>query len=434
MPDTGLARASTQQAGPNDDSLDRAYRRTRALSEQLAEPLGPEDQTVQAMADASPTKWHLGHVTWFFETFVLRRFAPGYQVFDERFAYIFNSYYEAAGPRHPRPERGMLTRPTVAEVMAYRYHVDAAMAEFLGGSDGAGDSEVAALVELGINHEQQHQELLLTDILYLFSLSPLYPTYRAAAPKGQDGAVPALDWHEFEGGIHEIGHAGGGFAYDNEGPRHQILLRPFRLASRPVTNGEWQAFIDDGGYRRPEYWLSDGWATVRREGWTAPLYWQRGEGDRQQAMMTLGGLQPLDLNAPVVHVSYYEADAYAAWAGKRLPTEAEWEVAAAGLEPAGNTLGSALLWPAVADASKGLKQMFGDVWEWTQSPYTAYPGFRAPAGAVGEYNGKFMSNQMVLRGGSCVTPDGHVRATYRNFFYPHQRWQFMGLRLAEDVA
>ena len=426
------------------DGLRERFQRTRALSESLAEPLSPEDQTVQAMPDASPTKWHLAHTTWFFETFILEPFHPGYRVYDRRFAYLFNSYYEGAGPRHPRPDRGMLTRPPVAEVLSYRRHVDAAMGTLLA-ADPAGDRvEVAELVELGLHHEQQHQELLLTDVLNLFSRNPLRPAYREEARRSGAAEAPALRWREEEGGVRCIGHDGSGFRYDNETPRHEVFVHPFRLASRPATNAEWMAFMDDGGYRRPELWLSDGWAAAREEDWHAPLYWELGERG-EYAVMTLNGLLPVDPGAPVAHVSYYEADAFARWAGKRLPTEAEWEIAAGKRRVQGNTLGSGFLRPVPALAAKShydnanddgddLVQMFGDVWEWTQSPYTAYPGFRVPEGTVGEYNGKFMCNQMVLRGGSCVTPDGHVRATYRNFFYPRQRWQFAGVRLAEDVS
>ncbi len=421
--------------------LRQRFRRTRALTERLAAPLSPEDQTVQAMDDASPTKWHLAHTAWFFETFVLGRFQPGYGVYDERFAYLFNSYYEGAGPRHPRPDRGMLTRPTVDAVLAYRRHVDAAMDSLLGSTVDEHGAEIADLVELGIHHEQQHQELLLTDVLYLFSRNPLRPTYRADLRSNSSTEDPALHWRDLVGGVRCMGYDGPGFRYDNETPRHEVLVRPYRLASRPVTNAEWMAFMEDGGYRKPELWLSDGWATVQAEGWRTPLYWQRGE-EGGYTVLTLGGPLPVDPRAPVNHISYYEADAFARWSGKRLPTEAEWEIAAGDRQPRGNTLGADLLRPVPAAANtddvnandNGLTQMFGDVWEWTQSPYTPYPGFRAPEGAVGEYNGKFMCNQMVLRGGSCATPDGHIRATYRNFFYPHQRWQFAGLRLAEDAV
>jgi ergothioneine biosynthesis protein EgtB len=406
------------------------FARVRAQSQALAAPLADEDQVVQSMPDCSPTKWHLAHVSWFFETFLLLPHLPGYEVKDPQFGYLFNSYYEAAGARHPRFRRGLITRPTVAEVAAYRAHVTDAMNRLLEGADEARWRELAPLVEIGVNHEEQHQELILMDILNLFSCNPLKPAYRPSQRGAVDEAAP-LAWSEFEGGIHAIGHEGHGFAYDNEGPRHEVLLRPFRLATRAVTNGEWLDFMEDDGYRRADLWLADGWATVQREGWTAPLYWE--ETDAGWEAMTLAGQRALDRDAPVCHVSFYEAEAFARWRGKRLPSEAEWEVAAGDARPVGNTLGSGLLRPRAAEAVQGRPaQMFGDVWEWTSSPYGPYPGYRPPAGAIGEYNGKFMCNQMVLRGGACVTPDGHVRATYRNFFYPHQRWAFAGLRLAED--
>jgi ergothioneine biosynthesis protein EgtB len=416
-------------------ALDHHYHDTRRTTQTIAAALAPEDQVLQSMPDASPTKWHLAHTTWFFEAFLLVPFLPRYRVYDARFAYLFNSYYEAVGARHPRPERGLLSRPTVAEVADYRAHVDAAMADLLAASESEGEGRMAPLIRLGIAHEQQHQELILTDILHAFALNPLRPAYRLGRRQPPPHRAAPGGWIRQTGGIVQIGHTGDSFAFDNETPCHPQLLRPFRLASRLVTNGEWRAFIGDGGYRTPQLWLSDGWAKVVEEGWRAPLYWQAGEEPGEQ--MTLSGLQPIDDDAPVCHVSFYEADAFARWAGKRLPTEAEWEVAAGKLPPAGNTLGSAALQPLPAGSSDRdqprLMQMFGDVWEWTQSPYRPYPGFTPAGGAVGEYNGKFMCNQFVLRGGSCVTPDGHIRATYRNFFYPHQRWQFSGVRLAEDA-
>ncbi|MCG8562303.1 MAG: ergothioneine biosynthesis protein EgtB [Hyphomicrobiales bacterium] len=403
---------------------------TRRLSLDLAEPLSDEDQVVQAMEDASPTKWHLAHSTWFFERFVLAGFAPGYRVFDESFEYCFNSYYEAVGPRHPRPQRGLLTRPGASQVRAYRAHVDEALEALLSDGSDALPDKAQALIALGIYHEQQHQELLLTDILSLFAANPLKPAYRAPAPAAVPADQAPLAWIAFPGGVREVGHDGRGFAYDNEGPRHEVLLQPFKLASRAVTNGEWQAFMDDGGYETSALWLSDGWLTVQSEGWEAPLYWERGDDGWEQ--MGLRGLQPVDPAAPVRHVSYFEADAFARWAGKRLPSEFEWEVAAEGLPVEGRMLDMSVLRPLPAPSDgDGLQQMFGDVWEWTHSAYAPYPGFAAAEGALGEYNGKFMCNQFVLRGGACTTPEGHVRRTYRNFFYPQQRWQFTGLRLAE---
>jgi ergothioneine biosynthesis protein EgtB len=412
----------------NVPSLETRLMATRALSCELAAPLSDEDQVVQAMDDASPTKWHLAHTTWFFEAFVLKRFLPDYRVFDERFEYCFNSYYESVGPRHPRPKRGLLTRPSAGEVRAYRIFVDEALARLF---ETELRPEAEELIELGINHEQQHQELLLTDILALFAAEPLKPAYRETGPGVAVSGQAPLKFVAFDGGIFEVGHDGSGFAYDNEGPRHEELIRPFKLASRLVTNAEWIEFIEDGGYETPTLWLADGWNTVRTQGWTGPLYFEKADGGYLQ--MSLMGLRPVDPAAPVTHVSYYEADAFARWAGYRLPTEFEWEVASASVSVEGRTLGKGHLRAMPAQGGAGLEQMFGDVWEWTASAYLPYPGFKAAPGAVGEYNGKFMCNQFVLRGGSCVTPEGHMRRTYRNFFYPHQRWQFMGLRLAADA-
>ena len=373
----------------------------RRLTEQLAAPLSAEDQTVQSMPDASPTKWHLAHTTWFFETFVLRPHARDYRMFDPAYEYLFNSYYEAVGPRHPRPQRGMITRPGVEKILAYRRHVSDAMADLL----TSGDNWIDELVELGLHHEQQHQELLLMDAKHLLAQNPLRPVYQTIAePKAE---VQPLAWREFEGGMVEIGHDGAGFAFDNEGPRHRVWLEPFALAARPVSCGEYLAFMEDGGYRRPEFWLSAGWDCVDQRGWQAPLYWER-EGEGWQ-VFTLSGMNPIDPARPVCHVSAYEAAAYAKWADKRLPREQEWETGAGAVEG------------------------IGQVWEWTASPYVAYPGYREPAGAIGEYNGKFMANQMVLRGGCAATPAGHMRTTYRNFFPPDARWMFGGLRLAEDL-
>ena len=403
----------------------------RRRSLDLAEPLSAEDQCIQSMPDVSPTKWHLAHTTWFFETFILRPFADGYKTFHPDYGFLFNSYYEQVGPRHERPKRGLLSRPPLGDVLAYRAYVEEALADFLAAP--AGDrSSVRDLLELGCHHEQQHQELLLTDIKHVLSCNPLKPAYQP--PRPRDAArTRTWDWVEHGGGLVEIGHGGDDFAFDCEGPRHKVWLDPFKLASRPVTNGEYLAFIRDGGYRRPELWLSDGWAACRLHGWQAPLYWEPVEGRDDWRIFTLAGLRPLDPDAPVCHVSFFEADAYARWAGRRLPMEAEWEVVATPLTPAGNFAGTREHHPVPARGD-GLRQIYGDVWEWTASAYRPYPGFKPVEGAVGEYNGKFMSGQMVLRGGSCVTPEGHVRPTYRNFFYPVDRWQFTGIRLADDCA
>lgn len=405
---------------------------TRALTVELASPLSAEDMGGQAMDDASPTKWHLAHTSWFFETFVLTEFLDGYSRFDEAFDYCFNSYYDSVGARHPRPKRGLLTRPSLDRVLDYRRHVDAGL-ETLIARGLAPDGEPARLIEVGLNHEQQHQELMLTDILSLFAANPLRPSYRPARPQATGARPETLRWIEFPGGVRRIGSDGEAFAWDNETPRHDALVHPFRIADRLVSNAEWLEFIADDGYRTPSLWLSDGWATVEREGWRAPLYWERRDGE--WFAMTLEGLQRLAFDAPVANVSFYEADAFARWAGKRLPTEFEWEVAAADAPIVGNLLSTAILRPlAPTQERRGSpRQMFGDVWEWTQSAYLPYPGYRQPRGALGEYNGKFMCDQHVLRGGSCVTPAGHVRATYRNFFYAHQRWQFSGLRLAAEI-
>jgi ergothioneine biosynthesis protein EgtB len=398
--------------------LDR-FLAVRRQTEALAEPLSPEDQTVQSMADASPTKWHLAHTTWFFETFLVKPQLAGYRAFDPAYEYLFNSYYEAVGPRHPRPQRGLITRPGVEEIAAYRRHVSQAMVQLI--DSGRGD---AGIIELGLHHEQQHQELILMDIKHALSLNPLYPAYAAENAPATTGAP--LRWLDFEGGLFEIGRGDGGFAFDNEGPRHRAWVDPFALATRLVTCGEFAAFIADGGYRRPEFWLSAGWECVNQRGWQAPLYWH------EDGVFTLAGLRPRRSEEPVCHVSFYEAAAYAKWARKRLPREQEWEIAAGEAALDGNLLEDGVLHPAPA-AGDGLAQMIGDLWEWTASPYVAYPGYREPAGAIGEYNGKFMANQMVLRGGCAATPRDHIRATYRNFFPPDARWMFAGIRLAEDL-
>jgi ergothioneine biosynthesis protein EgtB len=406
------------QAGHHDRGLTApGYAEVRAFTEALAAPLSPEDQTVQSMPDVSPTKWHRAHTSWFFETFVLAPNVPGHRVFDEAYGYLFNSYYEAVGPRHARVERGLLSRPGASEIGAYRLHVDEAMGELL---DGALPPAVADLVELGLHHEQQHQELLLMDIKHVLSVNPMRPAYCLVDHKPYEAS--ALGWIDHDGGLVEIGARDEGldrsFAFDNERPRHRVWLEPFSLADRLVTCGEWLAFIDDGGYRRPELWLSDGWATVATQGWDAPLYWFDGGPDGsarrgEWSVFGLAGARRVDEYAPVRHVSYYEADAYARWAGARLPTEAEWETVAG------------------ADARETpCSQLFGETWQWTASDYAPYPGFAPAPGAVGEYNGKFMVGQHVLRGSSRLTPPGHGRLTYRNFFPPAARWAMSGVRLA----
>ena len=417
---------------PDPDVLLDHFEQVRGQSVALAAPLAPEDMVIQSMPDVSPTKWHLAHVTWFFERFVLGPRDSDYEPFDPAFDFLFNSYYYTAGQMHTRANRGLLSRPTVATVLAYRRHVDEAVCRLI----TRGDETVRFLVTLGLHHEQQHQELMLTDIKHVLAQNPLQPSYDQAAAGASDTPAPAQSWQRFPGGVAEIGHVGDGFCYDNETPRHRVWLEDFELATRPVTNREWREFMADGGYRRPELWLSEGWAAILAEGWDRPLYWQ----EDGEAVFTLGGPRPVDPAAPASHLSYFEADAYARWAGARLPTEAEWEVASRAAvgrsadAPAapGNFVGAGVLQPRVATGT-GLIQMFGDVWEWTASPYSPYPGFEPMAGSLGEYNGKFMCSQLVLRGGSCATPADHIRDTYRNFFYPRDRWQFTGLRLARSV-
>ena len=411
------------------------FREVRATTERLCAPLETEDYVPQSMPDASPAKWHLGHTSWFFETFVLKPALDGRGVAPGGYAYLFNSYYNALGDRIARPKRGLLTRPTVAEVYQYRAAVDEQILAWLDGADPADLERLGPLVELGLHHEQQHQELTLTDLKHLFGAGPLRPSYRDRVP-GPSGAAPPLRWVEFAGGLREVGHDGEGFAFDNESPRHRVFVEPYRLASRLVTNGEYLAFVDDGGYERPEFWLSDGWYARQAQGWSAPLYWEKRGGAWE--VFSLSGVHGLVDSEPVCHVSFYEADAYARWAGARLPTEFEWELAAEGVEPLGNFLDGEQYHPRALSATApepggSPRQLFGDVWEWTRSPYSPYPGYTPASGPLGEYNGKFMCNQMVLRGGSCATPASHVRPTYRNFFPPDARWQFTGVRTASDA-
>jgi ergothioneine biosynthesis protein EgtB len=401
--------------------LAQRFTEIRNTSMRITEGLSAEDQMVQSMPDASPSKWHLAHTTWFFETFILEPYGDGYKPIDPRFRVLFNSYYKQLGAHPIRGTRGLMSRPTLSHVQAYRAHVDDALLVYLPHAD----AEVLELIELGLNHEQQHQELLLTDIKHALWSNPLRPEL------SEEMAVSppplAMSWTEVEGGIHCIGHRDGGFAFDNECPQHEVLLEPFQIASRDVTNAEYLEFIEDGGYRRPELWLSEGWDTVNAQGWVAPLYWEQHDGGWWQfAHRAMKSLNPRE---PVCHISYFEADAYARWSGARLPSEPEWEIAAVRMPSSGTFLDDSIFHPQPA-RGQGNQQMFGDVWEWTSSPYIAYPGFRPAAGLVGEYNGKFMCNQWVLRGGSCATPRSHIRATYRNFFPAHARWQFSGLRLA----
>jgi ergothioneine biosynthesis protein EgtB len=414
-------------------SLAEDFRRVRAFTEKLCEPLHTEDYVVQSMPDCSPTKWHLAHVSWFFETFLLTPHVPDYRSLHPQYTYLFNSYYNAVGERHCRPKRGLISRPTVRETYEYRAYVDLGVLRLL---ERAGEPllrSIAPTLVLGLQHEQQHQELLLTDLKHMLAENPLHPIY-AQRPSAETSETPKLGWRSYAGGLHWIGvDQGDEFAFDNEGPRHQQFVQPFQLATRPVTNAEFMEFMADGAYQAPELWLSSGWATVDDNGWNAPQYWEQHDG--QWFAMTLAGLREVDPTEPVCHISYFEADAYARWADARLPTEAEWELAAHDVEMRGNFVERGLYHPASlssADPSDVLA-MFGDVWEWTQSSYSPYPGFRPAPGAIGEYNGKFMCNQYVLRGGSCATSDSHIRATYRNFFPPDARWQFMGLRLAKDA-
>ncbi len=408
------------------------YLAVRNASSGLVAPLSPEDCTPQSMPDASPAKWHLAHTSWFFETFVLEPHGGDYVAFDPAFRVLFNSYYHSVGDQYFRPQRGLVTRPGLDEIRAYRAHVDAAMLRVLE-AGSLGDEELG-VVEVGLHHEQQHQELIVTDLKHLLAHNPAHPPYRRDLEESTPTAVESLGWHRVPEGTHEVGHGGRDFAFDNEGPRHPVMLQEARIASRLVTNGEYLEFMEDGGYQRPELWLSDGWATVQERAWQAPLYWLEGEGEAR--VQTLGGARALRRDEPVTHVSAYEADAYARWAGARLPTEFEWEVLAEAQPLKGNFVENDRFHPAPAPSGEpadGPRQLFGDTWEWTQSAYAPYPGYRPPEGALGEYNGKFMVNQLVLRGGSCASPNSHLRPSYRNFFYPDARWQFSGIRLARDV-
>jgi len=409
-------------------ALAARYRVVRSATEQLAAPLSPEDCAIQSMPDASPVKWHLGHTSWFFETFILTPHLKDYALYEPAFRVIFNSYYNAVGAKHPRPQRGLLSRPPLDVVRAYRAHVDEAMARLL--ADPGRTGELSPLIDLGLNHEQQHQELILTDLKHMLSCNPLQPAYlpNVEMPAGQERP---LEWVEFEEALVEIGHDGKGFAFDNEKPRHREFVAAHALASRPVSNGEYMRFIADDGYRRPELWLSEGWDWLNANGIRAPLYWDGSNG--KQCRFTLHGVLPVVPDAPVCHVSLFEADAYARWVGARLPTGAEWESAAAGVPIEGHFAEDRVYEPCPRTNCASFDQLFGDVWEWTQSAYAPYPGFRPAAGAIGEYNGKFMCNQYVLRGGSCATPRTHIRASYRNFFPAAARWQFSGFRLARDL-
>jgi ergothioneine biosynthesis protein EgtB len=418
------------------------YHGVRRWTEHICEPLCIEDYVIQPMTDASPVKWHLAHTSWFFETFILVLHCPDYRVFHPEFGILFNSYYQAVGPRWPRPQRGLLSRPTVGEVYAYRAHVDQAINKLFESDKQRVLDRVGDILVLGLNHEQQHQELILTDLKYLLAANPLHPAYRRSTDRFREPDIeyaqnsrssPATEWLSYSAGMYDIGHEANGFAFDNELPRHTVYLDPFRIASELVTNGEYLTFIEDGGYERPELWLSDGWTVRQAHGWTAPLYWDTSRDELQT--MTLAGLQPVNPREPVCHISFYEADAYARWARARLPLETEWEVAAT--SPTGHFLESEHYHPAAdraPDDCGPLFHLYGDIWQWTASPYVAYPGYVPLPGALGEYNGKFMCNQFVLRGASCVTPRSHARRTYRNFFPPDARWQFSGIRLAKELA
>lgn len=413
----------------SETSISDNFTSIRADSDDLCLPLEIEDYGIQTMPDVSPPKWHLAHTSWFFETFLLKPFCKNYKSYDPVFAHLFNSYYEQAGTFHTRPERGLLSRPTVKEVYQYRHYINQHMLTLMNDALHTERSEILRRTEIGLHHEQQHQELMLTDIKNIFAYNPLKPIYKEL-PKLEKTNSTELYWYEQPAGIYELGKTGKGFAYDNEYPRHKVYLEPFHIASRLTTNREYLEFVEAGGYKNPAYWLSDGWKATQTQQWSKPLYWENINNDWYE--MTLAGRRPLDLDAPVSHVSFYEANAYANWREVRLPTEMEWEVVANDLEMKGNFRDQGFLQP-IAAKNSSLTQFYGDVWEWTQSSYAPYPGYRAAKGALGEYNGKFMSSQMVLRGGSCVTPQNHIRPSYRNFFYPGDRWQFSGIRLAETI-
>ncbi len=428
-----LAQQPKQQPALADmDHLLQRFQQVRATSEAICAPLQIEDYVIQSMPDVSPPKWHLAHISWFFEAFLLKPYLPGYKPLNAAYDHLFNSYYETHSTPFPRVQRGLISRPGVEDVYRFRQHVDRAMGELLTHPPQQHAAEIMHRVELGLQHEQQHQELLLMDIKHILAQNPLHPVYRSDLKPAPARHNDRVRWHSYAGGVRHIGHAGSGFAFDCETPRHRQFVEDFQLTDRLVSNREYLSFIADGGYARSELWLSDGWAHIRQHGWNAPLYWHREDGGWCE--MTLAGLQPLDLEAPVCHISFYEADAYARWADARLPTEAEWEVAATDQPRRGNFLESDHLQPVCASVPhEGPAQLFGDVWEWTASAYRPYPGFHPLEGSLGEYNGKFMSGQMVLRGGCCATPESHIRATYRNFFQPAMRWQFAGLRLAREL-
>ena len=431
-----LAQAETLTRQASSDSareqLAARYDRVRSWSEQLCQPLATEDYVIQSMPDASPIKWHLAHTSWFFETFVIQPTQPGY-VADPDYSYLFNSYYNSVGPMHCRPRRGMISRPTVAETWDYRRRIDEMMSAVFAEASSEQWNDLERLIELGIQHEQQHQELVLTDLKHLLAQNPLRPAYqKAPLSASPTSTVQELNWISFPEGLYWIGHPKIGFAFDNEQPQHRVWLEGFQLADRLVTNGEYLKFIEDGGYQQPEWWLSLGWMTVQENNWRAPLYWEKRDGDWW--MFTLSGMRPVAVNEPVCHISFFEADAFARWSGARLPEETEWELAAADIAMEGNFAEGGHGHPRPRhESTDRLAQMFGDVWEWTRSAYGPYPGYSPLPGAVGEYNGKFMCNQYVLRGGSCATPAAHIRRTYRNFFPPDKRWQFSGVRLARKI-